>query len=78
MKIVTNQKEYHASVRAYDENCIGCKNNNSDVMLSVQIGNIREPHPTSSMFNDIFMTNEEALAISDEIQKQVKQNKETK
>ena len=54
-------------IRAYGKGCVGCINNETDIMLT---------HMNGEEFVDLFMSQEVAQQFSDELVRRLKQNKE--
>ena len=51
------------TIRAYDSGCIGCQRHDRDIMLSFMY----EGDPERSKIHDLFLTQEQALALHKEL-----------
>ena len=69
MKVVIGKKDIYASLRVYDKKCIGNQTNNTDIMITLQIGKSSDERKVE--FYDVFMSNKEAKVFSDELLKQL-------
>ena len=58
------------SIRAYDKQVFGCKNNERDVMISFSGGGEK------ILVNDLFLTQEQAETLLEDLQRVVESNQE--
>lgn len=56
-----------SSIQAHNKDCIGCQKTKKDIMIGFQLEG-------SNTFHDIFLTQEQAKAFSESLQKQIHNN----
>lgn len=59
------------NARAYDKNCIGCKNHGGEIMVSIT----DKDESGTVYFHDYFLSTDQAEYLANEILKRLEQNK---